>query len=290
MNHVYYNPRLQYDPPAYPDASSFPQMTSANTNGWKTVPADPYFNSADPLDCKTAPCVDLTALVTVGLWCNSDWTQGNDDGGKPFASNPAYCRTNGVVAAAASGAPAATGDYLYPWLPSGVTPVVSSAAISYIASKVDMTPTLVTPIPGNATVLPNWDSVKNTKYFFQNENVLWCDITSSEWPQTTSNPIPQTCDMGVVADARGASRRGTMSDAPMILAAITQTCDGYRAVGSCSGAVATGNCAGNVAGACNTGNGTCVGSTGVVAMVAALVVPLGLGTFLSVARRSGHAT
>ncbi|NDP41515.1 MAG: hypothetical protein GZ089_02155 [Aromatoleum sp.] len=267
MNHVYYNPRLQYDPPAYPDASSFPQMTSANTNGWKTVPADPYFNAADPLDCKTAPCVDLTALVTVGLWCNSDWTQGNDDGGKPFVSNPAYCRTNGVVAAAASGAPAATGDYLYPRIPPDstqprglMTPAVTSVAISYIASKVDMAPTLVVPIPGNATVRPNWDAVKNTKYFFQNENVLWCDITSSEWPQTTSNPVPQTCDMGVVADARGA-RRGTISDAPLILAAITQTCDGYRAVGSCSGAVATGNCAGNVVGACNTGNGTCAGST-----------------------------
>ena len=33
--------------------------------------------------------IDLTAPVTVGLWCNSDWSIGNE-------SNPAYCRTNGT--------------------------------------------------------------------------------------------------------------------------------------------------------------------------------------------------
>ena len=248
-------------------------MSAGNTSNWTKVPANPYLNPADPLDCTTSPCVDLTANVIVGQWCNSDWTLGNDDGGKPFATNPAYCRTNGVVAAAASGAPAAIGDYMYPWLPSGVAPTVDSAnypnAISYIDSMVD-TSTVNYKIPGpftNATVRANWDSVKDPKYYFQNENVLWCDITSPEWPQTNTNPIPNSCDMTVITDAKrpvmlaGSSARGTMSDvAPPLVASITQTCIGYLGSGSCAGTSATGNC-NYVAGTCNTGNGTCAGFT-----------------------------
>ena len=121
LNHMYYNPRLTYDPPVYSDASSYPQMDAGNTSNWTKVRADP-FTTADPLDCSSEPCVDLTANVIVGQWCNSDWTQGNDDSGLPFVTNPGHCRVNGLVAAASAGAPAALGDYMYPWAPTGITP------------------------------------------------------------------------------------------------------------------------------------------------------------------------
>ncbi len=116
LNHMYYNPRLTYDPPANPDATSFPQMDAGNTSNWTKVRADP-FTTADPLDCSSEPCVDLTANVIVGQWCNSDWTQGNDDSGAPFVTNPGIAATNGLIAAASAGAPAAIGDYMYPWAP-----------------------------------------------------------------------------------------------------------------------------------------------------------------------------
>ncbi len=76
LNHVYYNPRLTYDPPFLADGTgSYPQMNAANTAGWTKVPADPF---ASPPPWSTAPptLVDLTAKVTVGQWCNSDWNLG----------------------------------------------------------------------------------------------------------------------------------------------------------------------------------------------------------------------
>src|SRR2546426_457975 len=34
VNHAYYNPRLDYDPPVNADGSSYPQMNAANTTTW----------------------------------------------------------------------------------------------------------------------------------------------------------------------------------------------------------------------------------------------------------------
>jgi type IV pilus assembly protein PilY1 len=224
LNALYYDPRLTYDPPVDSTGASYQQMDAGNTSNWTSVPTDVW--------ATTVTYADLTATVTVGQWCNSDWTQGNDDSGSPFLTNASYCRTNGLVSASSS--PVATGDYMYPWLPVSIT----NAAPDYVfyESKVDITTinTSTSP-PVNATVKPAWAGAQNSKYFYENENVLWCDITSPDWPSTASNPRPQTCDMTNPT---------------------TQTCNGYRAVGTCS-ATASGNCAGYTAGVCNTGNGTC---------------------------------
>src|SRR5207253_4924614 len=108
VNHAYYNPRLDYDPPVNADGSSYPQMNAANTTTWTHVPADPW--------ASTIQYVDLTRNVTIGLWCNSDWSIGHE-------ADPAYCRTNGTgPSAATASASTPDGDYGYPWAPPGVSP------------------------------------------------------------------------------------------------------------------------------------------------------------------------
>ena len=111
LNKLYYNPRLTYDPPIGDDGNPLPNMNAANTSNWTQVPADPW--------AATVVKVDLTAKVTVGQWCNSDWTQGNDASGNPFVTNAGFCRTNGTVDATST--PPADGDYSYPWPPVGIT-------------------------------------------------------------------------------------------------------------------------------------------------------------------------
>ena len=164
LNHMYYNPRLTYDPPVYSDASSYPQMDSGNTSAWTKVRADP-FTTPDPLDCSSEPCVDLTANVIVGQWCNSDWTQGNDDSGVPFVTNPGHCRVNGLIAAASAGAPAAIGDYMYPWAPTGITP-------NDYTTKVDMsTISTVAPLK-NATVKGAWAGAGHQVFLRKRQRAL----------------------------------------------------------------------------------------------------------------------
>ncbi|HKW81792.1 MAG TPA: PilC/PilY family type IV pilus protein [Casimicrobiaceae bacterium] len=255
LNHMYYNPRLSYDPPVYPDTSSYPQMDGGNTSNWTKVRADP-FSTSDPLDCSTEPCVDLTANVIVGQWCNSDWTQGNDDGGLPFVTNPGHCRNNGLIAAASDGSPAAIGDYMYPWAPPGITP-------NSVTSKVDtsgQTP-WNSASPVNATIKPAWAGAQDTKYFYENDNVLWCDTTSPDWPQTgptvpqTCQGItnPQTCTPNATQPSCGGAAGGTCSG--QIPAG---TCNGYIAAQDCTG-FSAGNCTGFQAGACNGQPGVCTG-------------------------------
>jgi hypothetical protein len=109
FNRIYYDPTVDYLPPVNPDGSSLPTMDAPFTTNWTKVPADRW--SANGQN------VDLTASVTVGQWCNADWTQGiNPATGKTFVSDPAFCRTNGLVAAAAGGAPKADPRFrvLYP--------------------------------------------------------------------------------------------------------------------------------------------------------------------------------
>jgi hypothetical protein len=121
---MYYNPRLTYDPPLHADGSPFPQMNAANTTGWTHVPADPWASSVQ--------YVDLTANVTVGIWCNSDWSIGRE-------TDPAYCRTNGTGASATTSTASTTdGDYNYPWAPPGINPGNGPSIAKSIAwSKVD---------------------------------------------------------------------------------------------------------------------------------------------------------
>ncbi len=180
LNHLYYNPILTYDPAVRSDATSYPQMTAANTTNWTRVPADAW--------APTIQYVDLTASVTVGQWCNSDWTQGNNLAtGTAFATDPAFCRINGLVAAASSGAPAADGDYTYPW------------------------------------AWPGGTALKDPKYFYQNDNILWCDTVAT--PQTCSNGgqtcnlVSQTCGGGTPQTCGG----GTAQTCNNVLA---QTCVG----------------------------------------------------------------
>ena len=85
LNAIYYDPRLTYEPPVDSTGASYPQMDAGNTSNWTQVPGDPW---ASPV-----VKVDLTATVTDGLWCNSDWSLGS-------AADPTRCRYNGTGAAA----------------------------------------------------------------------------------------------------------------------------------------------------------------------------------------------
>src|SRR5665213_254563 len=196
LNHLYYNPILTYATPAHPDGTAFPQMDSSYTSGWTKVPPDPFIDPDNVLSCLTnGTCVDLTAQVTVGQWCDSDWTQGNDDSGTPFVTKPGFCRSNGLVAGASDGAPAADGDYTYPWAPPNITP-------NNVLSKVDLsTVSIATTPPTNAKILAAWadpssgapnPAAQDPKNFYENDNVLWCDISSPDWPQSGPT-VPQTC-------------------------------------------------------------------------------------------------
>ncbi len=176
FNHIYYNPRLTYDPPVRADGSSYPQMTSANTAGWTQVPADKWWTGTP------GPLVDLMAPVTVGLWCNSDWSVGNE-------SNPAYCRTNGTgPTAPTSSRSSVDGDYNYPWAPPGIDPTgpVPVGAVT-IAKSI-----AYSKVTATGTLKPAWATAQDPKYFYENDNTLWCDKTSSFWPQQGPT-TPQTC-------------------------------------------------------------------------------------------------
>src|ERR1022692_3711042 len=178
LNHLYYNPREQYDPPLNADGTAYPQMNAANTSNWTQVPADPWAASVQ--------YIDLTASVTIGQWCNSDWSVGHEN-------DPSYCRTNGAGASAATSSTSSTdGDYNYPWAPPGITPAIGvqpTIAKAIAFSKVDSATFALTP---------SWATAQDPKYFYENDNVLWCDATSSLWPHT-GPAVPQTCIGGSTA-------------------------------------------------------------------------------------------
>jgi type IV pilus assembly protein PilY1 len=278
MNSLYYDPRLTYDPPVDSAGVSFAQMDAGGTSSWTSVPADVW--------APTITYVDLTATVTVGQWCNSDWTQGNDDSGNAFVTNPSYCRTNGLVSGVSS--PIATGDYMYPWLPVNI--FTGAPDYNFYESKVDMSTVNIASFPPvNATVRPAWATAQNPKYFYENENVLWCDISSPDWPQTgptqpqtcqnyTStqtcipNPTQPTCTGGVSGVCGGAVGAGTcntttsgqcsgyVANGQCSGYAANGQCTGWAANGKCSGFFANGKCTGYIPGTCSaTANGTCTG-------------------------------
>ncbi len=225
LNHAYYNPRLDYQPPIQADGTSYPQMNAANTVNWTKVPADPW--------ATTIKYVDLTQLVTVGLWCNSDWSQG-------LENDPRYCRTNGVgTTATTSSAASADGDYSYPWSPPGIDPTTgSSTALSIAYAKVNASHA---PLPAwsNSSWTTNGPA-KDPKYFYQNDNVIWCDSTSPLWPaygplqtQTCTDPAPitanQTCQGFTPQTCGGGTSQTCLGQTPQTCSAHGQTCDNLTA-------------------------------------------------------------
>ncbi len=208
LNHVYYNPRLTYDPPVFADGTSYPQMNAGNTTGWTRVPANPWASSIQ--------YIDLTKNTTVGLWCNSDWSLGKE-------ADPAYCRTNGTGASALSASASSTdGDYNYPWAPPGINPGSGPTIAKSIAwSKVDS---------ATHAIKPAWATAQDPKYFYETDNTLWCDSTSPLWPH--QGPLqPQDC---VGADVKPQTCNGTINQTcsagtPQTCTPVTpQTCDGQR--------------------------------------------------------------
>ncbi len=220
----------------YPDGTSYDAMDAAHTTNWTKVLADPW--ATDKV------FVDLTAPVTVGLWCNSDWTQGtNPSTGLPYATDPAYCRSNGTVAPASAGISAANGDYAYPWVPPGITlDGTSSVALSIAYSKVE--------VDGSGLFRPR-DSWRNPssadldpklpKWFYENDNVLWCDATSGLFPQG-GTPQPQVCQNSSRQTCDGKQQQCTNTTAQQCQGLTPQTCSaqsqscGNVAPQSCVGA------------------------------------------------------
>ncbi len=220
FNKLYYNPTLTYDPPVYADGSSYPQMDAATTSLWKKVPADPW--------ASTPVYVDLTSQVTVGQWCNSDWTLGtNPATGKPFATDPAFCRTNGALADT---------DYSYPWVPTGITTTNSpSIALSIAYSKVDASGNLLAP----------WTSgdAKKAQNFYETDNVIWCNKSSALWPQggaqltqTCQGAQTQTCGGGTSQTCGGGTAQTCSAQSQVCNGAQPQTCQNITLAQTCGGA------------------------------------------------------
>jgi hypothetical protein len=255
FNALYYDPRLTYDPPVDSTGASYDQMDAGHTSNWTQVPGDPW---AFP---PPAP-VDLTATVANGLWCNSDWSLGS-------AADPTQCRYNGTGAAGFKTVSLADGqDYTYPWAPPTSTAPLFSFTVSasagatttstYAAQKVTLDGTLT----GTAINAANWNATsRNEKYFYENENILWCDPTSPSWPQTGPQQT-QTCGSAQIqlcSASLGLCQNpvnGSCKNAPSCNGLVTGTCSGYVPP-LCSGSA--GVCNGYVAPACN--GASCVGSS-----------------------------
>ena len=255
FNHLYYNPMLTYAPPVHADGTSYDSMNATNTTSWTKVPVDPF--------ASTIVYADLTANVTVGQWCNSDWSVGHED-------DPAYCRTNGVGPTSTSAALATSdGDYLYPYVPSGINPFYNlgykndnvnpdtnkyTIGMSIAYSKVSSTDKSAV----NASVWNLGDSsgsAKDSKYFFENDNVLWCDATAANWPhggptqsQTCTGAQTQTCNGFVAGTCTGGSQ--TCTGTAQTCKSNSQTCVNKTTTQTCQ-APATQTCNNITAQTCN---------------------------------------
>jgi type IV pilus assembly protein PilY1 len=271
VNTLYYNPQLTYAPPVDSTGASFPQMNAANTATWTQVPGDPWAASI--------VYVDLTANVTVGLWCNSDWSLGSQN-------DPTQCRRNGTAAAAIGTGKAADGqDYTYPWAPPGFTLSAStgdtfvangtnpytrapSTALSYAAQKVNLDSITLNADPvtsnGNLYTTNLWapgglanTAVQDAKYFYENENILWCDPTNAAWPASNTH---QTCQGVTNASPCNGAQTQVCNLQTQTCSAQTQVCNGAQTQ-VCNGAQ-TQTCTGTTAQTCNGAQTqTCVGAT-----------------------------
>ncbi len=283
VNTLYYNPELTYAPPVDSTGASFPQMNAANTSTWTQVPGDPW--------ASTIVYVDLTAPVTVGLWCNSDWSLGSQN-------DPTQCRRNGTVAAPVGTGLAGDGqDYTYPWAPPGFTASAStgdsfvsngnnpytrapSTLLSYAAQKVSLDPSThnAVQVAGNNnlyttnlwfTTLGATATSQDAKYFYENENILWCDPTNAAWPAqntretcqniTTQSPCngvqPQVCNLQT--QTCSAQSQTCVGEQTQVCNLQAQTCNGVQTQ-TCSGAI-TQTCNGAQTQVCNNAQTqTCV--------------------------------
>jgi hypothetical protein len=149
LNHLYYNPRITYLPPVDSAGSPYPNMNAGNTANWTHVVADPW--------AETLTYVDLTAKVTVGLWCNSDWSLGHE-------TDSAFCRTNGTGPGAASSKTATVnGDYRYPWAPPGINP--DDGVQPTTAKSIAMSNVMLNPVTHLYELRPAWATARDSKYF-----------------------------------------------------------------------------------------------------------------------------
>jgi type IV pilus assembly protein PilY1 len=228
LNAVYYDPRLTYDPPVDSTGASYPTMDAGHTMNWSAVPADVW--------AATQVTVDLTAPVTDGLWCNSDWSIG-------ASTDTTRCRYNGQGGGPFGTVTAVQGqDYTYPWAPPGfsVSPSVGTlTTLSYAAQKVTLDPITLT---GTATTAA-WANAQNQKYFYENENIIWCDTSNPLWPQTGDG---QAC--GNLQNQVCSGQKQTCNKDP-------GNCSGNPTGAACNGliqAVCNGPfCQGGSAGTCN---------------------------------------
>jgi hypothetical protein len=200
--------------------------------------------------------------------------------------DPTQCRRNGTVAPSIGSGGATDGqDYSYPWAPPGFTISAStgdtfvgngtnpylratSTPLTYAAQKVSIDPTTYAadPVAGNnnlyttaiwATQTGPTAASQDAKYFYENENILWCDPTSPAWPQT--GPLETQFCGSLVFQTCGGSSTGTCSGVapPACNGFVGAVCNG-SAPANCVGykppqcqGVAGPACNGYVPGACN---------------------------------------
>src|SRR4029453_12197219 len=158
----------------------------------------------------------------------------------------------------------------YPWAPVGFTTSASAGATTvatYAAQKVTLDATLT-----GTGVKAAWAAAaKDPKYFYENENIIWCDPTSPSWPQT-GNPIGQTCTNLLNQQCSASAglciqQQGTCKNVPTCNGLVTGTCNGYQpptcngTPGACNGYIAPtcagGQCLGSSAQQCNGTLQTC---------------------------------
>ncbi|HTS23782.1 MAG TPA: PilC/PilY family type IV pilus protein [Casimicrobiaceae bacterium] len=236
LNALYYDPRLTYDPPVDATGASYPTMDAGTTSNWSAVPADTWAGTVVYVDL-----VNKNGATPVydGLWCNSDWSLG-------AGTDPSTCRYNGEGGPSFATVSTADGqDYTYPWAPPGFTVSASAGsttAQTYAAQKVTLTSSANPTDPNyvkygalfGKAVSASWANAKDPKYFYENENVLWCDPTSPSWPQT--GPVTtQTCTnyqlqhcLGSPVAGKCVRNPGACLNAPTCNGAIAGTCGGAQ--------------------------------------------------------------
>ena len=121
-NRMMYNPNVIYLPPLKADGTALTYnigtVTDINGNqiNFTKVQSDPFLSPAT--------LVNLTALVQVPLYCNSDWPLDTSIGtnGEYQAGKGQDCRINGTKYDAIGVAPGVAADYNYPWQVVAATP------------------------------------------------------------------------------------------------------------------------------------------------------------------------
>jgi type IV pilus assembly protein PilY1 len=146
LNRAYYDPSQTYLPPLKADGTPYPNQTT-----YTAVPADPW--------AATVKNVNLTANVSVPLFCNSDWPL--DTNWDPASGWGNHCRINGVDYSQAFQVAKAKNEYQYPWR--------------------------------NVSGQPN-----HVQHYWRHNftKTLYCDPKSAAWPQNCTTTTTYTCKTG----------------------------------------------------------------------------------------------